>query len=118
MTREPEKPRDSYEAASGGELPEAANTAVDRCAQRRGSPGATLAPNTLEGQQHVEDLLAVARLLDVGDLAAAPGGNPRLGDLAGIDEIVALNVFGAHDAADNQFADLGVDPDLLFALDY
>ena len=36
----------------------------------------------LERQQHVHDLLAVARLLDVGDLAAAAISDAGLRDLA------------------------------------
>ncbi len=34
-----------------------------------------------EGQDRVQNLLAVARLLDVGDLAAATVGDAGLGDL-------------------------------------
>ena len=76
-----------------------------------------LAP-PLERQQHVHHLLAVARLLQIGDLAAAAIGDAGLGDLAGIDGVVALDVLGANDAGDDQLADFEIDPDFLLALDH
>jgi len=42
----------------------------------------------LERQQHVHHLLAVALLLDVGDLAVAAIGDAGLRDLARIDGVV------------------------------
>src|SRR6185295_19958391 len=66
----------------------------------------------LERQQHVEHLLAVARLLDVGDLAAAAIGDARLGDLGGFDGVVALDVLRANDAGDDELAHFEVDADL------
>ena len=72
----------------------------------------------LEGQEHVENLLAVARLLHVGDLAASAIGDAGLRDLRGVDGVVALDIFGAHDAGHDQFADFIVDADLLLALDH
>src|SRR5581483_11726308 len=44
-------------------------------------------------------------------------GDARLRDLGGIDGVVALDVFRAHDAGDDQLAHLEVDPDLLLAFD-
>ena len=70
-----------------------------------------------EGQEDVEGLLAVAGLLDVGDLAAAAIRDARLGDLGGFDRVVGFDVLGPHDAGDDQLADLEIDADLLFALD-
>jgi len=43
--------------------------------------------------------LAVALLLDVGDLAVAAIGDAGLRDLARIDGVVALDVFRTDDAA-------------------
>src|SRR6267143_6034875 len=71
-----------------------------------------------ERQQYVHYLLAVARLLDVGDLAAAAIGDAGLRDLAGIDGVVALDILRPHDAGDDQFADFEIDPDLLLAFDH
>jgi len=72
----------------------------------------------LERQEHVEHLLAVARLLHVGELAAAAIGDAGFRDLAGIDGVVALDVLRAHDAGDDQFADFKIDADLLLAFDH
>lgn len=72
----------------------------------------------LEWEQDVGDLLTKARLLHVGDLAAAAVGNAGLRDLAGVDGVVALNVFRPHDAGDDQFADFKIDADFLLALDH
>src|SRR3984893_17047539 len=77
-----------------------------------------LAKQNSERQQHVHHLLAVARLLYVHDLAATAIGDAGLRDLARIDGVVALDVFGAHDAGDDQFADFEIDADLLLALDH
>ena len=71
-----------------------------------------------ERQQHVHHLLAVARLLHVGDLAVAAIGDAGLRDLAGIDGVVALDVLRAHDAGDDQFAHFEIDADLLLAFDH
>src|SRR5437868_5980967 len=60
----------------------------------------------LEGQDGVCDLLAVARLLHIGDLAAAAVGDAGFGDLFGHDGVVRLDVLGPHDAGDDQVADL------------
>ena len=57
-------------------------------------------------------------MLHVGDLAAAAIGDAGLGDLRGIDRVVALDIFRAHDAGDDQLADFEVDADLLLALDH
>src|SRR5450755_3233259 len=75
-------------------------------------------PKALERQQHVHHLLAVARLLHVGDLAAAAIGDAGLRDLRGIDGVVALDVLRAHDAGDDQFANFEIDADLLLAFDH
>ena len=73
--------------------------------------------SALERQYDVHELLAVTRLLNIGDLAAAAVGDPGLGDLAGIDGVVALDVFGTDDAGDDKFAHLVVDADFLPAFD-
>ena len=75
-------------------------------------------PLTSERQQDVGHLLAIARLLEVEDLAAAAIGDAGLRDLRGIDGVVALDVLGPHDTGDDQFADFEVDADLLLALDH
>lgn len=56
--------------------------------KRRGAWGVGAAPLThrsvgerSERKQDIQNLLAVARLLDVGDLATTAVGNPGLGDL-------------------------------------
>src|SRR4051794_24793544 len=72
----------------------------------------------LERQDHVHELLAVARLLHVGDLAAAAISDAGLRDLAGVDGVVALDVFGPHDAGDDQLADFEIDANLLLAFDH
>src|SRR4029078_2467610 len=74
-------------------------------------------PRHPERQHHIQRLLAITRLLHIGDLAAATVGDPRLGDLARVDGVVALDVLGADDAGDDQFSNLEVDADLLLALD-
>src|SRR3984957_5926504 len=71
----------------------------------------------LERQQHVHDLAAVTRLLDVADLAVAAIGDAGLRDLAGVDGVVALDILRPHDAGDDQLALLVVDADLLLAFD-
>src|SRR6516225_6620365 len=73
---------------------------------------------TSERQQDVGHLLAIARLLEVEDLAAAAIGDACLRNLRGIDGVVALDVLGPHDTGDDQFADFEVDADLLLALDH
>src|SRR5947209_9936312 len=60
-----------------------------RTANRRGS---WLNRYLLERQQHIEHLLPIARLLHVGELAAAAIGDARLGDLGRVDRVVALDV--------------------------
>ena len=72
----------------------------------------------LEGQDGVGDLLAVARLLHVGDLAAAAVGDAGFGDLGRGDGVVGVDVLGPHDAGDDQVADLEVDAHFLAALDH
>ena len=66
----------------------------------------------------VGDLLAVARLLYVGDLAAAAVGHAGLGNLAERDGVVVADVLGADDAGDDEVADFEVDAHLLPALDH
>src|SRR5256885_12133133 len=53
--------------------------------------------HALERQQDVGYLLAVARLLEVGDLAAAAIGDAGLRDLAGIDGVVALDILRSEE---------------------
>src|ERR1700712_4284406 len=72
----------------------------------------------LERQYHVHELLAVARLLHVGDLAAPAIGDAGLRDLAAVDSVVALDILRPHDAGDDQLADFEIDADLLFAFDH
>lgn len=55
--------------------------------QPKAAGGAVL-PVGLEGQEDIQDLVAVAWLLDVGDLAAAAIPNPRFGDLLALDGVV------------------------------
>src|SRR3954454_15564847 len=69
-------------------------------------------------QHDVEHLLSVARLLDVGDLAAAAVGNAQLGDLVVRDGVLGRDVLRTDDAGDVDVADLEVDPDLLPAVDH
>src|SRR4051794_28386986 len=69
-------------------------------------------------QHDVEHLLSVARLLDVGDLAAAAVGDAQLGDLIVRDGVLGRDVLRADDAGDVDVADLEVDPDLLPAGDH
>ena len=71
-----------------------------------------------EGQQNIHYLLAIARLLDIGDLAAATIGQAGLGDLGGFKRVVCLDIFRPDDARDDQFADFEVDADFLLALDH
>ena len=71
----------------------------------------------LERQDDIHHLLAVARLLNIGDLAAAAVSDAGFGDLAGVDRVVALDVFRPDDAGDNQFANFEVDANFLFAFD-
>src|SRR5450631_2067755 len=85
--------------------------------------GGSTSPRTrgevkLERQHHVEHLLAVTRLLHIGDLAAPAIGDARLRDLAGIDGVVALDVLRPHHAGHDQFADLEIDANFLAALDH
>ena len=66
----------SSRGAAGGRVVDA----VYARAIRNGA-GVTNSRHSLERQEHVKQLLAVAILLYVGDLAAATIGNTRLGDL-------------------------------------
>jgi hypothetical protein len=67
-------------------------------------PKSTCRFHALERQQHVHHLLAVTRLLNVADLAVAAISDTGLRDLAGIDGVVALDVFRPHDAGNDQLA--------------
>ena len=71
-----------------------------------------------ERQQDVRHLLAVARLLNVGDLAAAAIRNARLRDLLQIHRVVGSRILGPHDAGNDQFAHFEIDANLLFAFDH
>src|SRR3546814_12639035 len=71
----------------------------------------------LEGEQDVEDLLAVARLLDVGDDAAATVGDAGLGDPVVGHRVGRRHVLGTNDAGDLQLPDFEVHPELLAAED-
>ena len=82
---------------------------MDAVAARETETARELVKSSLERQQHVEHLLAVARLLHVGDLAAAAVGDAGLGDLGERDGVVGVDVLGADDAGDYQFADLEID---------
>src|SRR4051812_10542598 len=90
-----------------------------RTASRRGSREiyAKRAGRLLERQENVPHPIAVALLLDVGDLAAAAIGDARLRDLGRIDRVLALDVLRPHDAGDDQLAYFVVHPDFLPALD-
>ena len=66
-----------------------------------------------EGEEDVEELLAVAGALDVGDLAAAAVGDAGFGEAVVADGVVAADVLGAEDTADLQLAEFAVDADLL-----
>jgi len=80
--------------------------------------GAELADELLEREDDVVDLLAVSRLLDIGDLAPAAIGDPRLGDLVVADRVCGTDVLGPDDAAYFEIADLEIHPDLLPAGDH
>jgi hypothetical protein len=86
--------------------------------RERGAAGTENGEGNSERQQHVHHLLAVAGLLHIGDLAASAVGYAGLGDLAGCDGIVVLDVFWPHDASDDQFTHLEVDADFLLAFDH
>src|ERR1700722_2809485 len=82
---------------------------------RNEAAGSTLA---LEWRDDVEELLAVARLLVVGELAAAAIGHPRLRELVEPRRVDRADVLRAQDTGDLQLANLVVDADLLPALDH
>jgi hypothetical protein len=71
-----------------------------------------------ERHDDIEDLLAVARLLDVADLAASAVGNPGLGNFFIADRICRVDVFRPDHAGELKLADLEVDPDFLPALEH
>ena len=71
--------------------------ALDRLADRRAPAAAALTRRSRRGsvgQQDVERLRAVARLLHVGDLAAAAIGDAQLGDLLVGDRVLGRDVLG------------------------
>src|SRR5262245_25133258 len=72
----------------------------------------------LEGEQDVEDLLAVARLLQVADGAFAAVGDARFGDLVVRHFVERGDVLGPDHALDREIAHLEVDAHLLAALDH
>ena len=72
----------------------------------------------LERQEYVEDLLAIAALLHIGNLAAASVRDTRLRDLVGVDRVVALDILRSHNSSDDEFANLKVDANLLLTLDH
>src|SRR3569623_1797596 len=90
---------------------------ADRASLGDCAAGVVVYPS-LEGQDGVGDLLAVSRLLNVGDLAAAAVGDTRLGDLFGLDGVVRLDVLGPHDTLHDQLAVLDVLPHRLVAFDH
>ena len=61
------------------------------------SPGCCV---RLEGQDHIQELGAVARLLDIGELAAAAIGDARFRDLVVADGVGLQDVLGPDDAAE------------------
>ncbi len=61
----------------------------------------TAASASSERQQDIHHLLAVTRLLNIGDLAAAAIGDTGLGDLGRIDRVVGLDILRPHDAGDD-----------------
>ena len=67
----------------------------------------------LERQEYVEDLLAIAALLHIGNLAAASIRDTRLRDLVGVDRVVALDILRSHNSSDDEFANLEVDANFL-----
>src|SRR5687767_7352639 len=77
-----------------------------RLCRRGNARGRRGTRSLLERQDRVGDLLAVARLLHVGDLAAPAVRNPCLGDLARGDRIVGVDVLRPDDAGDDQVAHL------------
>src|SRR5262245_10184943 len=86
-----------------------------RDAKRRGSP---VRYAGLERQKYVEDLLAIAALLHIGNLAAASVRNTRLRDLVRVDRVVALDVFRSHNSCDDEFTNLKIDANFLLTLDH
>ena len=83
----------------------------------RGSCG--LRPATrLEWQDDVHDLLAIAWLLDIGELAAATICNARFGNFFRFNGVVRRDVFWPNDTGDENFTNLEIDTDLLTALDH
>lgn len=55
----------------------------------------------LEGHQDIEQLLPIARLLDVGDLAAPTVGNAGFGDLGRFDGVGSVDILRPHDTGDD-----------------
>src|SRR6266851_9498169 len=78
----------------------------------------TTDPSFSERPDNIEELLTVARLLHVGDLAAATIGNPRLGNLGVLDGVGVGDVFRPHDTRDLKHAHLVVDANFLLTLDH
>ncbi len=66
-----------------------------------------------KGISIIDQLLAVAGLLHIGQLTASPVGDTRFGDLAVLDRVRVGDVLRADDAGDQQFAHLEVHPDFL-----
>src|SRR6185437_6091267 len=106
-------------AASGGELPEAALSRGRLRTANPGEVGRQTTENECSKRQYDVGHLLPPRLgLDVRQRALAAIGNARLGDLGQIDRVVALDIFRARDAGDEQFAHFGVEPYFLLTLDH
>src|SRR6185437_11915812 len=106
-------------AASGGELPEAALSRGRLRTANPGEVGRQTTENVCSKRQYDVGHLLPPRLgLDVRQRALAAIGNARLGDLGQVDRVVALDIFRARDAGDEQFAHFGVEPYFLLTLDH
>src|SRR5260221_2900911 len=99
--------------------------------RKRGPPPKTTAPlsrtaapgvsridaRSSERHQDVEQLGAVARLLDVVDLAAAAVRDAGLGDLVVADRVVGRDVLGPDDADQPELPETDIDQHLLMTVE-
>jgi hypothetical protein len=70
----------------------------------------------LERQEDIQDLVAVPRLLNIGDLAASAVTDAGFRNLLAGNRVVGGDVFRTDNAGYNQLSDFEVHPDFLAAL--